>query len=82
MVLERLTSLARLFADDTAVYRAVLSYLDQTQLQQDLRRLTEREKNQGHGLSFTQENAPGCQSPKAGWYWILIRSCANKDSPL
>ena len=36
---ERLTSLARLFADDTVVYRAVMSYLDQTQLQQDLLQL-------------------------------------------
>ena len=42
---ERLTSPARLFADDTTVYRAVISYLDQTQLQQDLLQLAEWEKN-------------------------------------
>jgi hypothetical protein len=36
---DTLTSLARLFADDTAVYRKVTSLDDQTQLQQDLDRL-------------------------------------------
>ncbi|KAL8595170.1 hypothetical protein ACOMHN_013843 [Nucella lapillus] len=42
---ERLTALARLFADDTAVYRVVTSVNDQAQLQQDLHRLTEWEKS-------------------------------------
>ena len=42
---ERLTLLARLFADDTAVYRAVMSYLDQSQLQQNLLWLAEWEEN-------------------------------------
>jgi len=38
---ENLPSLARLLADDAAVYRTILSRLDQTQLQQDLIRLAE-----------------------------------------
>ena len=38
---ENLISLPRLLADDAAVYRTVLSLLDQTQLQQDLNRLAE-----------------------------------------
>ena len=36
-----LTSLTRLLADDVAVYRTILSRLDQTQLQQNLIRLAE-----------------------------------------
>ena len=42
---EQLTSLTRLFADDTAVYRLVASSLDQDQLQQDLLKLEKWEKS-------------------------------------
>ena len=42
---DKLTALARLFADDTAVYRTVLNSEQQDQLQQDLQRLSEWEKS-------------------------------------
>ena len=42
---EQLTSLTRLFADDTAVYRLSASENDQSQLQEDLRRLEVWEKS-------------------------------------
>ena len=42
---DRLTSLTRLFADDTAVYRLVSTIQDQDQLQKDLQTLQEWEKS-------------------------------------
>ena len=42
---DKLTALASLFADDTAVYRVVANNEQQEQLQQDLQRLSEWEKN-------------------------------------
>jgi hypothetical protein len=42
---DNLTALARLFADDTAVYRVVTNGIDQAHLQQDLHRLAEWEKS-------------------------------------
>ena len=42
---DQLTSLTRLFADDTAVYRLVTSSQDQSQLQQDLQTLQQWEKS-------------------------------------
>ena len=38
---DKVTALARLFADDTAVYRVVTQGTDQAQLQEDLNRLAE-----------------------------------------
>ena len=44
-LLDKLMVLARLFADDTAVYRVVANSEQQDQLQQDLQRLSEWEKS-------------------------------------
>lgn len=44
-MLEKLTALARLFADDTAVYKVVVNSKQQDQLQQDLQHLAEWERS-------------------------------------
>ena len=45
MVPEKLSALARLFADDTAVYKTISNGHDQTQLQEDLQRLADWEES-------------------------------------
>lgn len=60
---EQLTALARLYADDTAVYRVVPSCQDQAQLQQDLQRLALREENWDmafHPFSVKEQETLNC----------------------
>ena len=45
MVPEKLSALARLFADDTAVYKTISNGHDQAQLQEDLQRLADWEES-------------------------------------
>ena len=56
------TSLTKLFTDNTAVYRATLSNLDQVQLQQDILHLAEREKS--WNMTFHPAKCTSCLSQK------------------
>ena len=58
---DKLTALARLFADDTAVYKTVLNSEQQDQLQQDLQRLSEWEKS--WDMLFHPQNGDALQDP-------------------
>ena len=80
---ENLPSLARLLADDAAVYRTILSHLDQTQLQQDLINRSENVLKVRYVLAFSDRPAGTFAEDGRPWAILTLNTIStDQQSPL